>query len=166
MKRKFGILVIFLLIILSVAGYFYYNKVYVYNFVDKERILNNNFEIDKATSDSVRFTEKGLGYNYILKTFTLQKIKKETTIKANFLTSESIYPETGYKRIYKDEDVAIYLKKENSGYYNYHIDKYDKEKERFIQVTFVSEEEISDYKIDDLIFEAESYLKYWQFERG
>ena len=87
MKRKFGILVIFLLIILSVAGYFYYNKVYVYNFVDKERILNNNFEIDKATSDSVRFTEKGLGYNYILKTFTLQKIKKETTIKANFLTS-------------------------------------------------------------------------------
>lgn len=161
MKKKLGILIFLLLIFLGVGGYYYYNKVYVYNFIDKERILNNNFEIDKATSDSVRFTEKGLGYNYILKTFTLQKIKKETTIKANFLTSESIYPETGYKRIYKDEDVAIYLKKENSGYYNYHIDKYDKEKETFIQVTFVSEEEISDYKIDDLIFEAESYLKYW-----
>ena len=160
MKKRLGILIFLLLIFSGVGGYFYYNKVYVYNFIDKERILNNNFEIDEATSDSVRFTEKGLGYNYILKTFTLQKIKKETTVKANFLTSESMYPKMGYEKIYEDEDTVIYFKTENDDYHNYHIDKYDKEKETFIQVTFVSEEEISDYKINDLIFEAESYLKY------
>ena len=160
MKKKTGSLIFFLLIVLGILGYYYYNNIYVFRFVDKERILNDNFEIDETTSDSVRFTEKGLGYNYILKTFTLQKIKDDIKVKSSFLIFESMYQKTGYDEIHKDDDIIVYLKIENSANYNYRINKYVKEKEVFIQVNYVSEEKILDYKIDNLVSEAESYLKY------
>ena len=160
MKKKTGRLIFFLLIVLGILGYYYYNNIYVFRFVDKERILNDNFEIDETTSDSVRFTEKGLGYNYILKTFTLQKIKDDIKVKSSFLIFESMYQKTGYDEIHKDDDIIVYLKIENSANYNYRINKYVKEKEVFIQVNYVSEEKILDYKIDNLVSEAESYLKY------
>ena len=160
MKKKTGSLIFFLLIVLGILGYYYYNNIYVFRFVDKERILNDNFEIDETTSDSVSFTEKGLGYNYILKTFTLQKIKDDIKVKSSFLISESMYQKTGYDEIHKDDDIIVYLKIENSANYNYRINKYVKEKEVFIQVNYVSEEKILDYKIDNLVSEAESYLKY------
>ena len=71
-----------------------------------------------------------------------------------------MYQKTGYDEIHKDDDIIVYLKIENSANYNYRINKYVKEKEVFIQVNYVSEEKILDYKIDNLVSEAESYLKY------
>lgn len=159
-KKKRLTLIFILVLILGVGSYFYYNNLYIYNFIDREKILDNDFEINDVTSNSVKFTEKGLGHSYILKTFTLERIKNNTEFESNVKSIETFYPSLGYKEFYKDESTLVYLKKEDSEHFNCFINKYLEDKKIYIKITYVSDEIIMPYEINFLIDEAESFLKY------
>ncbi len=153
--KKIAAFMVFL-ITLTVGVCYYWNTNNVYKFVNKENITSD-YRIDDISHDRIRFTEKALGDGYILKNFTISKVENGIDVITKFKTSNHVYGGNGYQKLFQDENEVVFVKTEYDKH-TYVINKYLQEKDIYIEITYVSEEQVTGYEINSLMYEAESFL--------